>query len=54
MRWGGGQPAVQIFTYNYRSPPPATGPGAEEKAKRTASPGWLGLWTTGKAKEGFF
>lgn len=31
-----------------------TGPGAEEKAKRTASPGWLGLWTTGKAKEGFF
>lgn len=83
MRWGGGQPAVQIFTYNYRSPPRhssvplptqfpplqtlfshplslplttinITGPGAEEKAKRTASPGWLGLWTTGKAKEGFF
>lgn len=77
---GKGQPAVQIFTHNYRTRcqssvplptqfPPLqtlfshpislplttiniTGPGAEKKARRTASPGWLGLWTTGKAKEG--
>lgn len=28
------------------------GPGAEEKAKRTASPGWLGPWTSGRAKMG--